>query len=377
MAAPPGGILDKGISEGSERMKRPSQKDYLKSVYRPPPDTTNRLEYIRLDKNECSLQLPPHVLDTIRQSITPEFLGCYPEVYKLYEALSAFHNYADDRFLIAAGSDGAIRAAYDAFVNAGDDVINIQPNFAMYDVYTRLHNANPVDLCYHPTSLTLDTRKVAEHIGDKTALLVLSNPNSPVGTEIPLEDIRYLLEKAEKYGTRVVIDEAYYPFSDNTSAGLLDSHKNLILLRTFSKAFGLAGIRVGYAISSKENIDLMGKFKPMYEVNTLAVLCACAYLDQYQVIEQSVKESLQIKKEFIDTIESFGFSAIPGSPNFVNVIVGKKNVQCLVDIFKDNRILIRPGYSYGILEECIRISVGTRSEMATAADLISRWKHAA
>jgi histidinol-phosphate aminotransferase len=317
------------------------------------------------------------MLEMIRQSITPEFLGCYPEVYKLYRALSAFHGFTEEHFLIAAGSDGAIRAAYDAFVNTGDDVTNIQPNFAMYDVYTRLHNANPVDICYDPTSLMLDTRKVAEHICDKTALLVLSNPNSPVGAEIPLDDIRYLLEKAEEHDTRVIVDEAYYPFSDNTSAGFLNTHKNLILLRTFSKAFGLAGLRVGYAISSKENIDLMGKFKPMYEVNTLAVLCACSYLDQYQFIEQSVRESLQIKKWFINTIESLGFSTIPGSSNFVNIVVGKKNVQCLVDMCRANRILIRPGFPYGILGECIRISVGTRSEMATAAEVLGRWKHAA
>lgn len=356
-------------------MKRLAQKDYLKSVYRTPPDTTNRLEYIRLDKNECALQLPSHVLEMIRQSITPGFLGCYPEMYKLYMALSVFHGLAEDRFLIAAGSDGAIRAAYDAFVSMGNEVINIQPNFAMYDVYTRLHNAKPVDIYYNPSSLDLNIKSVTERISDVTALIVLSNPNSPVGVETPMDDIRYLLEKAEEHGTRVIIDEAYYPFSAITCAGLLDTHKNLILLRTFSKAFGLAGLRVGYAISSKDNIEQMGKFKPMYEVNALAVLCACTYLDQYPVVEQSVKESHQIKKMFIETIESLGFSVIPSSPNFVNIIVGKENVQHLVDMFRTRRILIRPGYPYGILDECIRISVGTRSEMVTAAEVLGRWKH--
>ena len=356
-------------------MKSDRTSAKLKNVYRTPLEKTDRIAFIRLDKNECSLQLPQRILTEIQQSVTPEYLGCYPEVYKLYRELESFHNLPEESILVAAGSDGAIRAAFDAFVSPGDEVINIHPNFAMYEVYSHLREAIQINIGYNPQSLALDVSEVIARINRRTAVLVLSNPNSPTGVEIPQEDLEIILNAAERYETRVIVDEAYYPFSDRTSVRFLGSYDNLIVLRTFSKAFGLAGLRVGYALSSKENIELMGKSKPMYEINTLGVLCACTYVKNYELVRESVKEYLTVKEWFVESTESLGLSVISGSANFVNIVVGRDHVQELVGRFREKSILIRPGYPWGVLEDCIRISIGNKDDMRCAFDVLKRWKN--
>jgi histidinol-phosphate aminotransferase len=323
------------------------------------------------------MPLPPELLDSIRNSVTPEFLGCYPEVYKIYDALSRFHGISPDSVLVAAGSDGAIRAAYDAFVRKGDRVINIQPNFAMYDVYSRIKQAVPVDIHYHPGTLSLDINEITGSLSRKTSLLVLSNPNSPTGVEIPQADIEVLLETAREYGTRVLIDEAYYPFSPITSLNFISRFDNVIILRTFSKAFGLASLRVGYALSSRDIIQEMATFRPMYEINAMGVLCACTLLENHPLVERFVRSCMDIKKEFCENVGALGLTVIPSSTNFVNIVVGKENVQDLIGLFRKNRILIRPGYPWGLLEECIRISIGKREEMNTVFSILKRWKNEA
>jgi len=294
----------------------------------------------------------------------------------MYEALSAFHFLPKESFLVTAGSDGAIRAVYDAFVEKGERVINIQPNFAMYDVYTRLKQAQPVDIWYDPETLALDTGGVVSSLKKKTSLIVISNPNSPTGVEIPPADIRTLLEAAADNGTRVLIDEAYYPFTPITSLPFLKEFDNVIILRTFSKAFGLASLRAGYAISEPGTIEQMSKFKPMYEVNSMAVLCATILLERYDVIEDAVRRCLDVKEWFCKKIQKLGFAVIPGRTNFVNIVVGKGHISDLVEVYRENGILIRPGYPWGVLEECIRISIGDADAMEAAYSVLERWNDA-
>lgn len=348
-------------------------KTYLNDIYRTPVDRTARESYTRLDKNEWTVPYLEKILDKIKKSITPDFLSCYPEVYKLYDALSKFHSLPQDHFLPAAGSDGAIRAVFDAFVSPGDEIINIQPNFAMYNVYAKLYRAKEIGVYYDPQNLTLDTDNVIGRITRKTRFIIVSNPNSPAGVQISNDDIKTLLDAAAEYNAGVLVDEAYYPISGTTAMGLLNDYDNLIILRSFSKAFGLAAARVGYAIGKPESIEMLAKFKPMYETNALGVLCCIALLDQYAVIEKSVNQLLKNKKEFVQDVEGLGLTVLPSGTNFVNIVVGEKECKPLLKIFEENRILIRPGYEWGILKHCIRISIGDKKAMKHVYRILKRW----
>jgi len=348
-------------------------KAHLPDIYRTPVDRTPRSSYIRLDKNEWTVPLPKKLLARIKNEISPDFLSCYPEVYKLYDALSDFHSLPQDHFLPAAGSDGAIRATFDAFVSPGDEIINIQPNFAMYTVYANLYQAKEISVFYHPEKLTLDISEVIKKISRKTRLIIVSNPNSPAGVLLSNDQIRQLLDAASDCDAGVLVDEAYYPISGTTAVDLLKEYPNLIVLRSFSKAFGLASARVGYAIGRPEIIGLLAKFKPMYEVNSLGVLCCTTLIRHYPVVEKSVRQLLKNKKDFVRNVEALGLTVLPSGTNFVNIVVGEAQCQPLIKKFEDNGVLIRPGYNWGILRQCIRISIGDKKSMKTVSGILKRW----
>ena len=190
-----------------------------------PVDRTKRHNFIRLDKNEWTVDYPAKLISMIKKNITPEFFSCYPEVYQLYDALSHFHSLPHEQFLITAGSDGAIRATYDAFVSPGDEIINILPNFAMYSVYSQLYQAKEIGIYYNEKDLSLDVNAVLKKITKKTRFIVLSNPNSPAGVQISNDDIKALLNAAAEYNAGVLVDEAYYPISGSTAIELLKGYE--------------------------------------------------------------------------------------------------------------------------------------------------------
>ena len=336
-------------------------------------DKTNRQLYIRLDKNEWTVSYPDRILDEIKNTINSEFLSCYPAIYQIYDALSKFHLLSEDHFLVTAGSDGAIRAVFDAFVSPGDEIINIQPNFAMYSVYAKLYKAHEVGFFYNQNTLLLDLDELIVRINKKTRFIVLSNPNSPTGVQISNDDIKTMLDAAARYDAGVLVDEAYYPISGSTAIGLLKDYDNLIILRSFSKAFGLAAARVGYAVGDPVSIETLAKFKPMYEINSLGVLCSVLLLNNYSIVENSTKNLLRNKDTFVNDVEKLGLQVLPSGTNFVNIVVGTKNCRPLIDEFERQGILIRPGYEWGILKQCIRISIGDEQAMQKAYCILKKW----
>ena len=348
-------------------------KKHLIEIFRTPADKTDRQSYIRLDKNEWIVPYPDQILNEIKNTINSEFLSCYPAIYQIYDALSKFHSLSEDHFLVAAGSDGAIRAVFDAFVSTGDEIINIQPNFAMYSVYAQLYDAHEVGIFYNPDNLSLDLDEVIGKINKKTRFIVLSNPNSPTGVQISNNDIKTLLDAAAKYNAGVLVDEAYYPISGSTAIGLLNDYDNLIILRSFSKAFGLAAARVGYAVGNPVTIEMLAKFKPMYEINSLGVICSVLLLNNYYIIENSLKNLIRNKETFVKNVKKLGLQVLPSGTNFVNIVVGKKNCRPLIDEFEKQGILIRPGYEWGILKQCIRISIGDKQAMEKAYYILKKW----
>jgi histidinol-phosphate aminotransferase len=217
-------------------------KSHLYNVYRTPPDKLDRLKFLRLDKNEDTIGLPEEVIQEILSEVTPDFISTYPLTYRLYESLSEFLSLSEDHLLITAGSDAAIKAAFEGFVEPGDEVIIPDPTFAMFEVYADLFRGEMKKITYK-SDLSLSIEEMLGSITQKTKLIALPNPNSPTGTIVRREDILNLLKHAEAVGVVVLIDEAYYPFYPHTTIDLIDEYQNLIVTRTFSKAFGLASVR--------------------------------------------------------------------------------------------------------------------------------------
>ncbi len=242
-----------------------------------------------LDKNE---NLDPELMALTREvlaSIPPSALGTYPEAGELYRKLGRWVGVSPESLLLTPGSDGVIRLVFEAFVEPGDSVVHTSPTFAMYPVYCRMFGADVHEVHYErsPAGPYLDVLKIIETVRRiKPKLLCLPNPDSPTGTILAPDVLRGLLAECESAGTVMLLDEAYHPFYSWSAVPWMADSPNLIVARTFAKAWGAAGLRIGYAVAQPSTIELLHKMRPMYEVSTLAVEFMSRMMDHASAVVQ-------------------------------------------------------------------------------------------
>ena len=303
---------------------------------------SNLLRYkkIRLDKNERLTDFESYFIDKIKNKINSNYLNTYPEVEPLYKIFSEKFNLNKEMFVVTAGSDMAIRNCFELLVRSGDKIITLSPTYGMVDVYARLFEANQVKI-YFNKKLELNTNKLIKEINHKTKLIIIANPNSPTGTIIENEQIINILKKAKKFNCYVLVDEAYYDFHNITVMPYLEKFPNLIIVRTFSKAYGLAGCRVGLIIANKTIAKRLYKFRPMYEINSISVLIVKEIMKNKSVLKKYIKETIEGKKYLIKNLDKLGFPYYNSYTNFLLVDFRTKNFKNKVwNYFKNKNILI-------------------------------------
>lgn len=336
-------------------------KKWIEGVTRVRGELESRLYKVRLDKNERLAHFGDDFWKGIMEKSTQEHVLAYPEVEPLYEKLARFLGVTTEHLVVTAGSDPAIKTAFELFVNPGDKVIFLNPTFAMVEVYCNLYNAEKIKIGYD-SNLEPDINSLMDAIAEDVALVIIANPNSPTGTYIDNKTIEKILKKASASGIPVLIDEAYYGFCPYTALDLLTAYPNLIITRTFSKTAGLAGLRIGYIVAQPALAKLLYKFRPMYEINSLAVLFATELLNRWEVVEDYIKDTLEGKKYLISELNKLSFKTIDTFANFMHVDFGIHKLKILQG-FQRDKILVRGGLSVKGFESYMRISVGNTEEM--------------
>ena len=247
-----------------------NKKHWIDNIYRIRGTVPGRHDALRLDKNERITKFNSYIYEEILSKLRHEHLTAYPETEPLYDLLAKYHNVNRDQVVVTAGSDAGIKYCFELLADQGCEVITLSPTFAMVDIYAQLYGVKQVRIGYD-ADLKLKFEDLLAAISHKTALIIIANPNSPTGTLISDIDIRLVISKARENGAVVLVDEAYYGFSRQTVLPYIAEYDNLIVARTFSKSFGLAGCRVGYLIAQSGLAHQLYKFRPMYEVNALCV----------------------------------------------------------------------------------------------------------
>lgn len=343
-------------------------KSWVKDVHRVRGEFITRHGHLRLDKNERVTPFPDSFLARLKETLDWEAITAYPETEQLYSALATHLGVARDQIVLTAGSDGAIRHSFDLFVTRGDEVIVLEPTFAMVDVYCGLFGANRRAIGYDQ-KLNLNVRGLIDAINTRTTLVVIANPNSPTGTILTESALIEILEKAEAHGVPVLVDEAYHGFSRFTALPLLIRHPNLIISRTFSKAHGLAGLRVGYVVASPEIAQMLYRFRPMYEVNAIGVLCALEVLAHPEVTEEYLSATEEGRSYLLGEMNRRGIATRDTATNFVHVDFGEKKAA-IGDAFGKHGILVRGGLPISGFEGYLRISLGPAAAMAAVVAAI-------
>ncbi|WP_333655123.1 pyridoxal phosphate-dependent aminotransferase [Dissulfurispira sp.] len=345
-------------------------KAWVDAVQRVRAGIESRFDKVRLDKNERLTPFRDDFWRNVISGIRQEHVLAYPEVEPLYEKLGRFLGVSTEQVVITAGSDAAIKTAFDLFVKPGDEVVYLDPTFAMVDVYCGLFNATAVRIGYG-TDLRTDMRLLLETVREQVSLIIVANPNSPTGTYIPNDELKTLLEAARRLSIPVLVDEAYYGFCPYTALDLLGEYENLIVTRTFSKTAGLAGLRIGYVVTSPDLAQLLYRFRPMYEVNSVAVHFASAMLDNWHVVDEYIRATDEGKKCLHGALNALSFRTIDTLTNFIHADFGVQREAILKGFDRDG-ILVRGSLSVKGFEGYTRISIGPISEMEKVVDSIKR-----
>lgn len=345
-------------------------KKWIEGVTRVRGEIESRLDKVRLDKNERLAYFGNDFWKGIMEKLTQEHVLTYPEVEPLYEELARFLNLTSEHLVVTAGSDFAIKTVFELFVNPGDKVIFLDPTFAMVEVYCNLYNAEKIKIGYD-SNLEPDISSLMDAIAEDVVLVIIANPNSPTGTYIDNEAIEEILKKASALGIPVLIDEAYYGFCPHTAIHMLGDYDNLIITRTFSKTAGLAGLRIGYIAAPPALAKILYKFRPMYEVNSIAVLFANELLNRWEVVDDYIKATSEGKKYLISELNKLSFKTIDTFTNFIHADFGIYKSKIL-EGFRRDKILVRGSLSVKGFENYTRISVGNTEEMKKVIESIKK-----
>lgn len=348
---------------------RNNKINITKNIFRERGPQKSRHNFLRLDKNERISRLNKKLFKILIKKISHEDLTSYPELEPLYALLSKEDKLNKNCFVITPGSDGGIRLCFELFVKPKDKIITLSPTFAMVNIYSRIFQAKQFKVSYNE-NLKLNIKEIYKHLKKKVSLLILANPNSPTGTLIDKSNIIKILKLAKKNKTAVLIDEAYYGFTNFTTIPLIKKFNNLIVVRTFSKSFGLAGLRGGYLATNKFLAKQLFNLKPMYEINSIAVLIIKEFIKR-KISKNYTRQSSVGKKFLLSNFKFNNLKYFDTHANFVHVDFETKKGKIL-SLFKKNKILFKGGPGVKKLENYTRITTGPINEMKKVASVINK-----
>jgi histidinol-phosphate aminotransferase len=335
-------------------------KPEIRELVRIQDSFNDRYDYLRLEKNERLLPFPPAALKEFLQSLNSEDLSGYFELGGVYERLAKYLDVQVSQLHLAAGSDLAIKAIYEACVGKGDNVVLHSPSYAMYRVYARLFGAEPRMIPVLP-SWAADIDGMLANVDDRTRLVVLENPNGFVGTMPMPSDIEACAEVLARKNVLFLLDEAYYYVEHNECASreLIAKYPNVLLSQTLSKAHGLAGARVGYLVGNAELMEYVRRVRPMHEISSLSaratewILTHPEFLDDFHA---SMHESKQLLRR---ELAALGIDVRDTHANFMLLYFPNdgrtRNMEARL---RRRKVLIRRPFEEPALKGWSRVCVG-------------------
>ena len=344
--------------EGIEKLVRIDMTRF--GVYSPAkaPDVIARKlgipekEIIKLDANENPYGCSPKVREALAKY---PYFYIYPDAAQteLRGLLAKYVGLGVEHIVAGNGSDELIDLLLRIFVSPGDEVIIAVPTFDMYRFCTEVCRGKVVNVIRN-RDYEVDVEAIRRAVTEKTRLIFVTSPNNPTGTVISERDILKLVET----GLPLVIDEAYYEFSTQTVVKLVPQFQNLIVLRTFSKWAGLAGLRVGYGIFPLKIAEILMKVKPPYSINMAALVAVRESFKDADYLLGTVKKMIEERGRLFEKLKQLDFlRPIPSQANFILSEVIKGRAACIQDELEKQGILVRY-YDTPLLRNYFRISVG-------------------
>jgi histidinol-phosphate aminotransferase len=323
--------------------------------------------YIKLNTNENPYPPSPRVIAALKDAVN-EKLRLYPDpnTTSVKEKVAEVFNTNPERVMIGNGSDELLTIIVRCFVGEGGKIVYPYPTYLLYKTLSEIQDARACIVDF------LEDYSLPEEIlVEGAAVTFICNPNSPSGTLIPVDKVSNIAGKIDGV---IVVDEAYVDFSDDNCLRLVDKHPNLIVLRTLSKSYSLAGMRLGFAVAQEDLIRGMSKVKDSYNVGRLSMASAVAALDDQETFRGNVIRIKKTREHLINSLKKLGFFVYPSQANFV--MIKCRNVNNAKEIYqelKKRKILVRY-IDQPRLDDCLRITVGTDEEINKLLEKLAEIK---
>lgn len=348
--------MNKALNQAPATVPQP--RDLIRRMKDYHPPLGDRVG-VRLDFNENTFACSPKVLETLGRVSRAE-LTMYPEREHVERIAAAHLGLSPAQVLLTNGVDEAIHVLCQAYLGAGDEMLLPVPTYSMYAVYASGTEATLIEVQADDT-FQFPLEALLGKITSATKLIAIANPNSPTAQAVRREDILLILEAAPH--ALVLVDEAYFHFYGETLLDLIGRAPNLIVARTFSKAYGLAGLRLGLLAAQEEQMQWLRRVISPYSVNSLALACLPAALEDQAYIDWYVNEVLTARGEFAAALKQFGVHFWPSQANFVLVRIGPKHGE-FSKAMRRRGVLVRDRSSDPGCDGCVRITIGTREHTA-------------
>ena len=312
---------------------------------------------VRLDFNENTAGCSPAVIRALGK-MSRKQIAMYPEYQRSTERLARHFGVRLSELLLTNGGDDALRVFFDTFVESGSSILICEPTFPMYRYYGEIAGARVEALRYGP-DMEFPTPGILAALRRKPRVLFIANPNNPTGTLLQIAEIEKILRAATN--TAVVIDEAYAEFSGVTLVPYIGKYANLFITRTFSKAAGLAALRLGAVIAGAESLSYLRRAMPPFPVNLAALVAADAAVRDGRTIRAYVREIRRLRAWFEKKLHGLGVKTFPSAGNFLLANFGPGGPRLFQRLEREGLLLrertkdLGPGF--------VRITIGTQAEM--------------
>lgn len=333
-------------------------------------DQNERKDYLRLDLNENPGGLSQEFINDVLKDVTPRFVAEYPETLEFTETLAAFHNTDISHICVTNGSSEAIRQVIEAFTSPKGKIVGVTPSYFMFQIYAQMYGRTFIPVEY-TEDLQMPIENIIAKLTDDVQLLILLNPNNPMGNTYTKDEMEQLLNIASEKQITVLIDEAYMYFYPVSFIDYALNREHIFVTRTFSKLFSLAGCRLGYVVGWPEGIQMVQKLSTPHNTNAFAMAFAQKIIQTDGMIDELVQKHSEGKQFLIESLKKQGYIVNAKEGNFI--FIKPKNIDAdeIVSRMKtEKKILIKSYSGIGSMGKALRVTTGEKKYMKVFFDAL-------
>jgi len=339
-------------------------KPQIHDLIRIDESSINRSDYLCLDKNERLFSFNKYFIEDIRKKISSRLLSTYFDLKLTYKKLSEFTDVPVSNLLLTFGADMGIRHIYDTCIREGDHIIIPSLSYAMYKVYAQMFGAK-IEVIKINNNWTFSIDEIFSRIRNSTKMVVLESPNGTIGTIYNKEEIKKCSKILFDNNILLLIDETYWAIDDRYESvkDIVNECSNVVIVRSFSKMPGLAGLRVGYLISNKELMGYILRVRPLHEISSFSAIVIESLIENKKNIYEYKKEFNKSKSYLQKNLSELNIEYRDTYANFILIFLpdigGTKNIN---NRLREQNVLFKKTFNEEILSGWIRLSIGSISD---------------